>query len=187
MRTFIAVSLPQGIKQQLGLLQEQLKRSAADVKWVQPHNIHVTLKFLGEIEEQKLGQITAMLQDTVKDKACFTASMSGLGAFPRMTAPRVIWSGINKGKEDLIRIAKELEEKSGILGVPPEDRPFTCHLTLGRVRSSANLHRLVKILTETAQQPDQEFPVTKLTLFKSTLAPTGPVYEPLTEASLITT
>jgi 2'-5' RNA ligase len=187
MRTFIAITLPQEIKQQLGLLQEQLKRSAADVKWVQPHNIHVTLKFLGEIDEQKLEEITAILQDTVKEEACFTASLSCLGAFPRMTSPRVIWVGIDKGKDELTRIAKELEEKISRMGLPPEDRPFASHVTLGRVRSPANVHRLVKTLAGMTGQPAQEFPVTKITLFKSTLTPTGPVYEALKEASLITT
>jgi 2'-5' RNA ligase len=186
-RTFIAATLPQEITQQLGLLQEQLKRSTADVKWVQPHNIHVTLKFLGEIDEQKLEEIAAILQDTAKKEACFTASLSCLGAFPRMTSPRVIWVGLDKGKEELSRIAKELEEKINRVGIPPEDRPFASHVTLGRVRSPANLHRLIKTLAEITCLPVGEFPVTKITLFKSTLAPTGPAYEVLKEASLITT
>ncbi|MBU1905681.1 MAG: RNA 2',3'-cyclic phosphodiesterase, partial [Candidatus Omnitrophica bacterium] len=83
MRTFIAIELPKEIKQELAKMQEQLKASGADVKWVKPENIHLTLKFLGEIEERKLEQINQILQEVTKNKSTFQASISSLGAFPK--------------------------------------------------------------------------------------------------------
>jgi len=187
MRTFIAISLPEEIKGYLGQVQEKLKLSAADVKWVQAGNIHLTLKFLGEIDEEKLREVSGILNDTAKGKGTFKINLSSLGAFPKIAYPRVIWAGIDKGDNEVGQIALELEEKLSKIGIPAEDRPFSSHITLGRVRSASNRHRLVKDLTALADNfapQGLEFTADKITLFKSTLTPKGPVYEALNEASL---
>jgi 2'-5' RNA ligase len=188
MRTFIAIELPLEIKETLARLQEQLKKSGADVKWVKPDNIHLTLKFLGEIEDKKLSKLNQILQDTMKDKTGFTMRLSSIGAFPSINSPRVVWMGIDKGDSQIKEIAEDLEQGISKLGIPKEDRPFSSHITIGRLRTAQNRERLVKDLKDLKDlnklNENLEFPVTKITLLKSTLTPKGPIYEVLKEAIL---
>lgn len=187
MRTFIAIELPTSIKDSLSGLQEKLKISGADVKWVQPHNIHLTLKFLGEINDKKLDKIISILEEIAKDKDPFRIRISSLGAFPKMNFPRVIWVGVDKGDNQTKEMAKALEEKITKLGIPKEDRSFSTHITIGRTRSTLNRERLVEALSSLANKLDEEnleFAVTKITLFKSTITPKGPIYEILKETNL---
>lgn len=189
MRTFIAIELPEEIKTSLARIQEALKQTGADVKWVKPENIHLTLKFLGERDEKKIEKITAILEEVAKSKNVFEANISSIGAFPRINSPRVIWVGINKGSTETKEIAEELEEKTALLGIPKEDRPFSSHITIGRTRSDLNREELVQVMNDLASkfgQENLELRVTKITLFKSTLTPKGPVYEILKEGSLKT-
>ena len=190
MRAFIAIKLPKEIRDTLVRLQEQLKTSKADVKWVEPQNIHSTLKFLGEIEDKKLEGIITIMEDVAGDKHTYDIRISSLGAFPNISSPRVIWVGIDKGDSETKEIAKELEEKIAKLGIPKEDRPFSSHITIGRTRSPINRERLIRDLNNLQlkfAQENLEFLVTKITLFKSTLTPKGPIYEALKEANLKTT
>lgn len=189
MRTFIAIELPQEIRDFLGRIQEQLKTSGADVKWVNPENIHLTLKFLGEIDEKKMAKISEILNDIAENKNSFQIRISSLGAFPNMDFPRVIWVGIGQGDAETKAIAKELEEKIVRLGIPKEDRPFSSHITIGRTRSTLNREKLVRSLVSMEDKVEKEnltFSATKITLFKSTLTPKGPIYETLHNASLKT-
>ena len=189
MRTFIAIPLPQEIKDSLARLQEQLKSSGTDVKWVEPDNIHLTLKFLGERDDKKIEKIEQAIQDTAKDKTEFIAHISSVGAFPKISSPRVIWVGIDQGDSETKLIAGELEEKIAKIGIPKEEREFSSHITIGRTRSSKNLEKLVKILNDCAKELDElklKFNVKKIVLYKSTLTPRGPVYEALKEATLKT-
>jgi 2'-5' RNA ligase len=151
------------------------------------------LKFLGEIDEEGLSEVTRVLQDTLKDKDHFYIRLCSVGAFPKINYPRVIWVGIDKGDKETADIARELEENSEKIGIPAEDRKFSSHITIGRVKSSLNRIRLIQELNhlqnEMAQENSQchktlEFIVTKITLFKSTLTPKGPIYEALKEINL---
>ena len=189
MRTFIAIELPTEVKDKLSKIQEQLKKSGADVKWVEPKNIHLTLKFLGEIDDKKLEKIIEIIDGTVKDKNTFHIRISSLGAFPKINYPRVIWIGIDKGDCETKEIAKELEEKIAKIGIPKEGKAFSSHITIGRTRSTLNREKLVQELkTQSANFcGGLEFVVTKITLFKSTLTPGGPIYEALKETNLKTT
>jgi len=189
MRTFIAIELPQEIKNKLSGLQARLKQSGADVKWVEPKNIHLTLKFLGEIDEAKSVKVAGIIEDITRSSKQFQINLSSLGAFPKIEFPRVIWVAIAKGNQETVALAKDLEEKIEKLGIPKEDRPFSSHITIGRVRSPLNKDKLVKALKETENYfggENIEFGVTKITLFKSTLGSSGPVYEALKEINLTT-
>lgn len=189
MRTFIAIELPKSIQDALARLQEQLKQSGADVKWVQPQNIHLTLKFLGERDDKKVEKIRQILEEAAKDKESFPISISSLGAFPKMEFPRVIWVGIDKGDKETKEIAGELEEKIAQIGIPKEERPFSSHITIGRVRSPLKRQNLVQLLNNLADKIGPQtlgFTATKITLFESTLTPQGPIYEVLKEAVLKT-
>lgn len=189
MRTFIAIDLPKEIKDSLSRLQEQLKTSGADVRWVEEQNIHLTLKFLGEVNEKTLEKIINIIEEVTKDKNSFSLRVSSLGAFPKPDYPRVIWVGIDEGDKETKEIAKELEEKIADMGIPLENRPFSSHITIGRTRSTLNREKLVQNLRTAAENIGKEnltCRVTKITLFKSTLTPRGPIYEALKETSLKT-
>jgi 2'-5' RNA ligase len=188
MRTFIAIELPQQIKEALAGIQNKLKESGADVKWVEPNNIHLTLKFLGEINDGQLEKLTEIIEDAAKDKQSFEVNISSIGAFPKIDYPRVIWVGIDKGDRETKAIAKELEDRIQKIGIPKEDRAFSSHITIARTRSTLNRDKLVqglKALSQDFGRENWEFTVTKITLFKSTLTPNGPIYEVLKEARLI--
>jgi 2'-5' RNA ligase len=187
MRLFIAISLPKEIKSHLLSLQDKLKAAQAQVSWVKPENNHLTLKFLGQTNQQTAEEVFKIMAETVQDKKSFKAGINSLGAFPNIDYPRTIWAGIGTGKEEIERIARELEEKITQLDIPEESRPFFCHITIGRVKSSLNQLKLSNGLKSLMRSLDQEglnFNVEKITLFKSTLTATGPVYQALKEASL---
>lgn len=187
MRTFIALELPERIKDSLAQLQNQLKASGADVKWVDPNNIHLTLKFLGERDEKKVEKIIQIIDEVAKTKNSFQIHISSLGVFPKIDFPRVVWVGIDKGDNETKEIAKELEEKIAKIGIPKEDRPFSSHITIGRVRSPLKKEKLVQALKDLENnlgRQNLEFEVRRITLFKSTLTPKGPIYEALKEANL---
>ena len=185
MRTFVAIALTHEIQNYLAGIQETLKKTQADIKWVQPENIHLTLKFLGERKEKKIEQIKEILEETVKDKTCFSLRLSHLGAFPKIDYPRVIWVGIDKGKEEIERIAYELEEQIAKIGIPKEDKPFSSHITIARLKSPLNREKLVGALKRVECAEEKELRVEKITLYKSTLTPKGPIYEVLKESPLL--
>lgn len=188
MRTFIAIELPKDIKDALASLQEQLKVSGSDVKWVSPENIHLTLKFLGEIDEAKLSKIIEIMADICVNKHPFQLRIWSCGAFPKINFPRVIWVGIDKGDSEVKEIAKDLQEEIAKIGIPKEERAFSSHITIGRVRSLRNRDKLISglgaLASNCAEKGLGEFSVTKITLFKSTLTPKGPIYEAVKEANL---
>ena len=189
MRTFIAIELPEEIKDALYHLQEKLKKSQADVKWVVPQNIHLTLKFLGEIKDGQFDEIASILEGVAEEKNTFTIRLSSIGAFPKINFPRVIWVGIDKGDNETEEIARMLQERLKQIGIPEEERPFSSHITVGRVRSALNKQRLAECLLDLQNKDgflNQEFQVEKITIFKSTLTPKGPIYEVLKEANLKT-
>ncbi|TRZ96418.1 RNA 2',3'-cyclic phosphodiesterase [bacterium] len=187
MRAFIAIELPCAIRDYLSQIQNKLKTSGSDVKWVDPKNIHLTIKFLGGIEDKTIDQITGILEAVSCYRPFFYIRISRLGAFPNINAPRIIWAGIDKGNNESEEIAKELEKKIVKIGIPKEDKPFSAHLTIGRSRSAfnrGNLAKMIITLQEEIMQEKIEFCVNKLTLFKSTLTPAGPIYTVLKEANL---
>ncbi len=185
MRAFIAIELPQEIRETLGRLQQKLKAAGADVKWVEPKNIHLTLKFLGEIDEQNLDRINSALEEICRTRKLFVITLSSLGAFPNTISPRVIWVGISQGDSEVKEIAQAVEVHLETIGFPKENREFSSHITIGRTRSSKNRQDLAKTISELSLKPlKDQFLVTKITLFKSTLTPHGPIYEILQEFQL---
>lgn len=190
MRTFIAIELPETIRIRLSALQKKIQDSAAGLKWVNPQNIHLTLKFIGERDEKKVKEIREILKEVAGKNYSYAATISSLGIFPAKNSPRVIWAGIEEGDKETKEIAKELEEKISKIGIPKETRPFSSHITLARVKSALSRESLIQELDNlTADLTSQNlsFPVEKIFLFKSTLAPLGSIYEVLEEANLKTT
>ena len=184
MRAFLAVELPDAARSALHRLQQELRHAEADVTWVEPTNIHLTMRFLGEMSEAQCGQIQAMSRAAAAQAAPIMMKLSALGAFPSAQAPRVVWVGIEQGKAELARLADLLEEGCVQAGVPKADHPFAAHVTLGRVRSPRGRAKLVKQLQELRWTPPAPFVADHLTLFESQLSNAGPAYRILEQFSL---
>ncbi|MCM8792452.1 MAG: RNA 2',3'-cyclic phosphodiesterase [Candidatus Omnitrophica bacterium] len=190
MRTFIAIPISSQIKNFLENIQNELKTAGLDVKWVKAENIHITLKFLGEIKEDKIPLVKKIMDSVGERINPFVVSISSLGVFPKKELPKIIWVGIEKGNEELKNIAEALDDKIKKIGIPKEKRPFTSHITLGRLRSLQNVKKLterLEPLSEYIIQEKKEFTVKEIVLYKSTLVSHGPIYEELYVRNLKTT
>lgn len=186
MRTFIAIEISEETRQILSQIQTRLKYSGADVKWVAPGNIHLTLKFLGEITEKKAEEVKMALDKIGKDMKSFEISLKDAGAFPRIEYPRVIWVGLDKGSPESKILAGKIDEELSKIGFEKESRPFAAHLTIGRVRSPKNKSVLKeKIETIGSQSMVHSLQiVSSVILFQSTLTPHESIYSKIHEAKL---
>jgi 2'-5' RNA ligase len=186
MRTFIAIELSDKIKGSLAQIQSHLKYSAADIKWVEPSNIHLTLKFLGEIDEKTCEKVKSILDEIAKSTQPFEISLKDIGVFPNIEFPRVLWVGLNKGGKESIEIADKINlELVNQIGFNMETRDFAAHLTIGRVRSGKNktaLKEKIESFQDSEDSVQSSEKISSVFLFQSTLTPTGPVYTKLHEA-----
>jgi 2'-5' RNA ligase len=181
-RAFIAVSLPIPIVERVVELQTQLKGRAREaglkVGWVGPAQLHVTLKFLGEIITESRWAIRDRLDERLAGRPAFDVEVRGLGAFPERARPRVIWVGLAEA-EPLVKLAADVEAWLVELGFAAEARPFHPHLTLGRVKAGA-----ADILAGLEEKSFGLAQVSEVTLYQSVLRPGGAEYTPLARAAL---
>ncbi len=184
MRAFLAIALPQACCASLAQLQRQLKRAKADVKWVEPQQLHVTLKFLGEISEPQRLRVEVLLRDVARGASPLHLALDQLGAFPSLSAPRVIWVSLRGDVEWLSELVKRLERELAACGFPSEDRPFAAHITLGRVRSSRGRSALVSGVNDVAWHPPEPWIAHEMILYHSELSSAGPRYTVLAEIPL---
>ncbi len=182
MRTFIALDLSENVKRELSRLRVKLQEVNADVKWINIPNIHLTLKFLGEINDEKVEEIKKAIDMVCASAKTFKISLFKLGAFPSVDSPRVIWTGIDKGCNELENLALTLEDILEKTGIPKEDRQFQAHLTLGRARSSKNRDALKDKLKKLEVKPEACV-IDRMVLYRSQLTPKGPIYTVLYEAA----
>ena len=183
MRLFIAMPLPGDIEEELGRIIFLLKQKGGSVKWVTPKNIHLTMKFLGDTEENLVDSIKEQIDAIAREYAAVETVISRLGAFPNLSRPRVIWAGLDKNIETLAEISGKVEAAVESLGFEREERRFKAHLTLGRVRQPAGLSDLTAYM-KSLDVPEMSFPMDRLVLFRSTLTPRGPIYDRLHEVML---
>jgi len=174
-RSFIAVEIrEQTILDQLLKDQDLIRRSGADVKLVEPQNIHVTLRFLGEILQSQLAQIMDSLNQL--SFTGFEVELKGLGAFPSLKHMNVIWVGISRGAQELANLSKEIEPKVRAAGVPSDKKGFSPHITIARVRSHRGREQLIQIISEKGDEGFGTMVAESIVLKKSVLLPHGPVY-----------
>ena len=183
-RSFLAIEVPVPVLKRIEKIQEDLKSSDPDVRWVSPDKIHLTLKFFGNIEESQTDSIMSAIAKPVQSTQPFQVKVRGTGAFPNPKNPRVLWVGLTEGKEALIFLQKQLEGSLEKNGFQPEDRSFNPHLTLGRVKSGRGKGALAAKIEKYKEEEFGEFQVEGVILFKSDLKPSGPVYTALREATL---
>jgi 2'-5' RNA ligase len=181
MRAFIALELTDGIRRSLAEQIADFKSGGADVRWVKPEDIHLTLKFLGDIEENLVPSIAEHLERSAAAFAPFNLSLAGTGVFPASGRPRILWAGI-EGAETLQSLQQAVEKEMESLGFPREKRPFRPHITLGRIRSASRLPQLLEKLNRQRDRRFGDLAVGGIALFQSTLRPTGAVYHRLKEA-----
>ncbi len=182
-RAFIAVEIDSQAAQKIAGLVFALKKSEADVKWITEDQTHLTLKFLGNVDQGKIEEITSALSSVSSNFKSFTIRFSNIGAFPNLDKPRVIWLGIDKGADDLKKLSLSIENALEKLGFEKETRGFVPHLTLGRVKTLWRLSKLKKLINETHFDSEITVQINKITLFQSELNPKGAIYSKLSTAS----
>ncbi len=184
-RTFVAVEINKAVRDRAAKLIEALAGTAADVNWVQRENLHITLKFLGNVHEREIPDVCEAVADAVAEIDPFDLEVRGAGAFPNAARPRTIWLGATEGSEQMRALHGRVEAALAELGYREEHRRFKTHLTLGRVRGTGpEIADLGQLLQQHHDFIAGRTPVGHLTVFASTLTREGPRYEVLDTAAL---
>jgi len=183
-RAFIAVELPEDVKATLAAAQRELELPGVRVRWASAEILHVTVKFLGDVERTQLVEAARAVEETAARREPWEAELAGLGWFPPRGRPRVVWAGVEAGRVRLIELAEGVEEALEPLGFPPESRRFHPHVTLGRVRSSGDLSALTAALKERGDRRFGTFEVDSVITFESELRPQGPIHTVVARARL---
>lgn len=183
LRAFVAVEIPEDLLAALATVQSELKRRLR-ARWVRPGSMHLTLKFLGDIPADQAAGVAEAVQAAAGGHAGFRLTVSGIGVFPGIRRPRVIWAGFSGQTRLLSDLQRSLEEKLAALGFPQEARPFRGHLTIGRFSEPVDPDLMADVVNSFASRTFGEFAVEELVLFQSDLQPKGPVYTALARARL---
>jgi 2'-5' RNA ligase len=185
LRTFIALDLGKPVRDRLVLLQQALARGGAEVKWVEPENLHLTLLFLGEVDAREVVELCRAVGDACATVAAFRLSVERVGCFPNPRRPRVVWAGVGEGTQEVVALHDALEGPLLELGCyRREDRPYTPHITLGRVRGEGHADALAASITRHAAWQAGATLVREVHVLSSELRPEGPVYTVLSRARL---
>lgn len=187
-RSFIAIDLPAEVRAELTALEDKLKaRRHPYVKWVDPEIMHLTLKFLGNVAVDFVPQVVEAMSGVARQHAPFKLLVAGTGAFPNWQRPQVVWVGVGGELDRLSGLQKGLESVLSPLGFPPEPRPFSAHLTLGRLRDRVtpdDRRRFAEFAQKVEFTTTLSFEVNAIRLMKSQLTPAGPIYSELAAGRL---
>ena len=181
MRTFIAVEMEEGLRSAIAQVEEELRTQpwAGAVRWVPPENVHITLKFLGNVRLDRMGEVKAAIEGVSREFAPFCLNLAGLGCFPNPRRPTVVWIGVEGEVKAMVSLARAVEESLAPLGFPPERRPFHAHLTIGRVNrrtSSAERRALGEYIQSAEIPPLGRMQVRAISVMRSDLSPRGARY-----------
>jgi len=182
MRAFIAIDVNEAVRDNLVKAQERIGNRSAKIKFVERENLHVTLKFLGEIDETTVDEVKKALAEIARKHRKHRVRVKGVGVFPNPNYVRVIWAGI-ENDEGIKAIAEDVEKEMRKLGFR-RDRDFVAHITLGRVKFVRDKIELARVLKDLANEDFGEFNVEAIELKKSTLTPRGPIYETIARFEL---
>ncbi len=182
-RTFIAISIPIEVQRTLGQLQEFLKEELPSVRWTKVEGIHLTLKFLGEVENNILGSIEEVIREIAQTLPTFSLQVRGLDCFPLKGSPKVLWVGVEESTGTLRKLVSSLENIMESLSFPKEKRGFRPHLTLGRFRLEQKRlivpQRIKEALEKEKTNDLGKFEAREILMVKSVLSPQGPIYTKL--------
>ncbi len=189
-RSFIAIGLTGELKAAIGKISSALSNQIPGVRWVPPENLHLTLKFLGDIEEAIIPDIQAILNQVTPRHLPINCKFGGLGVFPNFQRPKIIWLGVTEGGNQIEGLAHELSRELSGLGFKPEKRGYTPHLTLGRIKTGTGASQLRTTFGAGEDTPGRWGDSTRLLninmllLQKSTLTPRGAIHEIISEHRL---
>ena len=178
-RSFIAIDLSDPVRLRIEELVRELRKSDAQVGWVKVEAIHLTLKFLGNVDPELLERIKPALAREAAKTGPLRLEAAGCGAFPGLQSPRIIWVGLRGQIAPLVELARGVEEALVPLGFKPENRPFKPHITVGRVKGRVRLQSLREKLLSHAGFAAEPFDAAEIVLYKSELRPDGARYTPL--------
>lgn len=185
LRLFLAVDTPPEAKAALTEIQNRLRGSGADARWESEPKLHITLKFIGDTNPDLLPDFVSLSKGVASRRGPFDITYRGVGCFPHMRDPRIIWAGVDDPSGGLAALAGELDEACTQLGIPREQKQFHAHVTLGRVKSRRNIGGLLARM-ESATFEDRPATVSAILLMKSDLKPDGSVYTTLHQFPLRT-
>jgi len=187
-RSFIAIELPDRLKEELVQLQVKLKSGKqAGVKWVDPYSIHLTLKFLGNVAVDRIGEITGAMEAAAQGIPPFHLEVKELGVFPNLRRVQVVWVGVSGEVDKLGQLQQCLESRLAHLGFTPESRPFTPHLTLARLRNGVSVderQRFGKLIAGTGFEATCAIEVEAISLMRSQLTREGAIYNRVSSVGL---
>ena len=176
LRTFIAIRLPPEIIELAGELQSRLKSGGLKLRWVRLQSLHLTLKFLGDIPESAIADLNGAMQRASFGYGQLELTAQGMGVFPGIKRPRVLWIGVGGELEKLTRLVAELETELEQLGFAKEKRPFRGHLTLARVKRPVDSRILLEAMQDHGHYDPRPFPARQMILYQSDLRPQGAIY-----------
>lgn len=185
LRTFIAVDVSPEVLNRASRLIDHCRQLGIDARWVPVENMHITLQFLGNVRENELPLICRSLEKAVRPFPAFDVVCRGVGAFPSIERPRVIWIGVDEGREELIALQGAVEQAMKELGFRGEARRFEAHLTIGRIRSeTADAPELAAFVEQNEAYDASVFDVSEVTVYSSHLKRNGPKYEAIGRIAL---
>ena len=184
LRTFIAIELPETAVSFVIRIQEVLKSYRFKIRWVQPENMHLTLKFLGDIHREDRVRIEDAISNAAKECEPMQFAVKGMGVFPGVKRPRVVWCGLKGDTASLVDLQGCLDEKLIDVGFSKEKRPFKGHLTLGRAKGPVSPGKIIDAMKEISGFESKPFQVEAIALISSDLKPSGAVYTRLKSISL---
>jgi len=184
MRTFIAAGITEPVRKEILKIQSALASLSLDAKWVEKENIHITLKFLGEVADKDIMGVISAVRDACAAEDSFYVHISSVGVFPDMKRPRVIWVGVSDGADEIRKLSGEIESSLVPLGFEKERREFSPHLTIGRVRSLRNTEKLGEGIGKIAHTDCGRMILDEVLIMRSDLTGQGPVYSVLERAGL---
>ena len=176
LRSFIAVELPEGVLSALRRVQQGIKKHSFAVRWVRPEGIHLTLKFLGDIEPARIDEIVGQMTAAARGCGRVSLSAKGIGVFPHLRRPRVLWVGLAGEVQRLSDLQRKIDAGLAEVGFKREKRSFKGHLTLGRFKARVDSRQVAHALEAFADLETQRFSADRIILFRSELKPTGAVY-----------
>ncbi|MDD5712354.1 MAG: RNA 2',3'-cyclic phosphodiesterase [Smithellaceae bacterium] len=181
-RAFLAVDPPPEVLEKMAVLQREQKKAISGViSWVRPEGMHLTLKFFGNIDPARIGDIAEVVRDKTSAQRKLSFEVRSLGVFPDANRPRVIWLGMKGDVEELRTLQKDIDRSLQKIGFPPEDKPFRPHLTLGRIKTPKGLIGLARAIEKGEDVSAGSFSCDRLILFKSELTSAVALYTRLAE------
>ncbi|HXF41640.1 MAG TPA: RNA 2',3'-cyclic phosphodiesterase [Blastocatellia bacterium] len=176
-RTFMCIEIPQSIKDRIGELQNELRKTGASVSWTKTSNVHLTLKFLGGVPASRIADVSQAVERAARGISPFEIEVAGTGCFPSVRSARVLWVGLSSGPDAMKQLYSNIESELEREGFPREKRKFSPHLTIARIRVPGTGAPVAEQLIALGFEPER-FTATEVIVMRSDLKPTGAIYTP---------